>query len=69
MWAMFAYLAHRENAKNAPEAGVLDRYKQTIPPEPRLSGVVLDKNGKISDKPVYPRVELKQLRLLLQEGT
>lgn len=62
MWALFDFLAHRENAKNTPAAITMDRYRQRVPPEPRLSGVVLDANGAISPHPVYPRIELKELQ-------
>jgi len=60
MWAMFAFLAHREDQKNTPAAMAMEKEKQRVPPAPRLSGVVVE-NGAVSEKPVYPRVELKQL--------
>jgi hypothetical protein len=62
MWAMFAFLAKRENAKNAPMPVSMSDQRQYVPPEPRLSGVVLNEKGEISTHPVYPRVELQQLR-------
>jgi hypothetical protein len=62
MWALFAFLAKRENAKNAPVPTAMSDQRQHVPPEPRLSGVVVDENGQIATHPVYPRVELQQLR-------
>jgi hypothetical protein len=62
MWAMFAYLANREDKKNPPIPASLAQERPTVPPEPRLSGVALDANGQISSHPVYPRIELKELR-------
>jgi hypothetical protein len=62
MWAMFAFLAKRENAKNTPMPRAMSDERQQVPPEPRLSGVVTDEKGQISAHPVYPRVELQQLR-------
>src|SRR5579872_1944567 len=61
MWAMFDYLAHREEKKNVAIPTAMERERQRVPPEPRLSGVVLDADGAISAHPVYPRVELKEL--------
>jgi hypothetical protein len=61
MWALFAFLAHREEKKNTPLPGDLAQQRRQVPPEPRLSGVVLDSNGRVSPHPVYPRVELKEL--------
>ena len=62
MWAMFAYLAKREDSKNAPVPTAMSQERQRVPPEPRLSGVTLDASGQISAHPVYPRVELRELR-------
>jgi hypothetical protein len=62
MWAMFAYLAQRENAKNQPMPTAMSQERQRVPAEPRLSGVVTDANGQIAEHPVYPRVELQQMR-------
>jgi hypothetical protein len=58
MWALFAFLTHREDEKN-PAGGQMASQKQTIPPEPRLSGVRVE-NGKLV-QPTYPRVELAEL--------
>jgi len=60
MWALFVFLAKREDARNVPMPQKMSEERQTLPPEPRLSGVAVE-NGKIV-KPVYPRVELKELR-------
>lgn len=60
MWAMFAFLAHREDQKNTPATIAMEKEKQRVPPEPRLSGMVVE-NGAVSEKVVYPRVELKEL--------
>jgi len=59
MWALFAFLAHRADQLDKPLPGKMASERQTLPPEPRLSGVAVE-NGKLVD-PVYPRVELKQL--------
>jgi len=61
MWALFDFLARREDRKNTPVPAAMNEQRQRIPPEPRLSGVVLE-NGAISPHPVYPRVELKEMR-------
>jgi hypothetical protein len=61
MWALFDFLAKRENAKNEPMPQAMSDERQRVPPEPRLSGVVVDDTGAISAHPVYPRVELQQL--------
>lgn len=61
MWALFAYLANRENAKNAPMPVAMSDQRQRVPPEPRLSGVVVDANGARSAHPVYPRVQLEEM--------
>ena len=61
MWALFAFLARRENAKNAPMPVAMSDQRQYVPPEPRLSGVVLNDKGEIATHPVYPRVQLQQL--------
>ena len=49
MWAMFDFLAHREDDKNAdnPSASMMNE-RQKLPPEPRLQ--------------VTPKIELKDLR-------
>lgn len=49
MWAMFNFLAHREDMKNAdnPAAAMMNE-RQTLPPQPRLQA--------------EPRVELKDLK-------
>jgi hypothetical protein len=60
MWALFAFLAHREDSANVAMPGKMAAERQYVPPEPRLSGVVLE-DGKISPHPVYPRVELKEM--------
>ncbi len=62
MWAMFAYLAKREDSKNAPVPAAMSQERQRVPPEPRLSGMALEANGQVSVHPVYPRIELKELR-------
>jgi hypothetical protein len=62
MWALFAFLAKRENAKNQVMPAAMSDQRQRVPAEPRLSGVVVDETGNISAHPVYPRVELQQLR-------
>jgi hypothetical protein len=61
MWALFAFLAKREDNLNAPIPKQMAAERQYVPPEPRLSGVKVE-NGQISDHPVYPRVELKELQ-------
>lgn len=60
MWGMFAFLAHREDALNAPATAMTQQRQQT-PPEPRLSGVATE-NGARAERSVYPRVELNDLR-------
>lgn len=60
MWALFAFLAKREDARNVPIPQQMENERQRIPPEPRLSGVAVE-NGQLV-KPVYPRIELKELR-------
>jgi hypothetical protein len=61
MWALFAFLAHRADNLDKALPGTMASQRSTVPPEPRLSGVVL-KDGKIDEHPVYPRIELKQLK-------
>ena len=61
MWALFAFLAHRSDQQDKALPGKMAAERQTLPPEPRLSGVVL-KDGQIDPHPVYPRQELKQLK-------
>jgi len=58
MWAMFDFLAKREDKVNPATAMAR---QQQLPPEPRLSGVTVE-NGAISEHPNYPKVELQQLR-------
>src|ERR1700679_225861 len=49
MWAMFDFLAHREDAKNADNpAAAMMKERPALPPEPRLQA--------------EPRIELKDLR-------
>jgi hypothetical protein len=60
MWALFAFLAKREDARNVPIPRQMENERQTIPPEPRLSGVRVE-DGKIVS-PVYPRIELRELK-------
>lgn len=49
MWAMFDFLYHREDLKNASNpAAAMMKERQTLPPEPRLQA--------------EPRVELKDLK-------
>jgi hypothetical protein len=60
MWALFAYLVHREDARNGPVVASMVAEKQHIPPEPRLSGVKVE-NGQVDPHPVYPKVELGEL--------
>jgi len=63
MWALFAFLAHRADSLDKPLPGTMANERQTVPPEPRLSGVVLTKDGKVDyAHPTYPRVELKELK-------
>jgi hypothetical protein len=59
MWGMFAFLAHREDTAS-PESPMA-KQKQTLPPEPRLSGVKVE-NGQRDPHPVYPHDELQDLR-------
>jgi hypothetical protein len=61
MWALFHFLAQRENDKNTPLPKGMAAERQYVPPEPRLSGVRVE-NGQVSPHPVYPRVELKELQ-------
>ncbi|MDE3197118.1 MAG: hypothetical protein KGN84_12275 [Acidobacteriota bacterium] len=61
MWALFAFFAHREDQKNTPATIAMEKEKQRVPPEPRLSGVVVE-DGKVSSRTVYPRQELKDMR-------
>ena len=60
MWALFVFLAHREDQANVPLPGKMASERQYVPPEPRLSGVRVE-DGKIV-APVYPRIELKELQ-------
>lgn len=49
IWGLFDFLYSREDAKNAANpAALMMKYKQTLPPEPRLQA--------------QPKVELKDLR-------
>jgi len=49
MWAMFDFLAHREDAKNADNpAAAMMKERPALPPEPRLQA--------------EPRIELKDLK-------
>src|SRR5258708_23164971 len=53
MWAMFAFLSKREDKVNPQHPPVMMNDRPTLPPEPRLQGIV---------RPEPPAVELKQLR-------
>src|ERR1700694_2118239 len=53
MWAMFHFLAKREDKVNGLNTPAMMRERPTLPPEPRLQGIV---------KPESPSVELAQLR-------
>jgi hypothetical protein len=53
MWAMFHFLSKREDAVNPQNPPAMLKERPTLPPEPRLQGIV---------KPVPPHVELQQLR-------
>jgi hypothetical protein len=59
MWALFAFLVHREDEKNAPSPMSAEKRNQ-LPPEPRLSGVKVE-DGKLDPHPVYPKVQLAEL--------
>ncbi|MEP6714985.1 MAG: hypothetical protein ABJC09_05390 [Terriglobia bacterium] len=52
MWAMFDFLYHREDMKNAQIPPSMMRNRPTLPPEPRLQGI---------PEPIQPHVELEQL--------
>jgi hypothetical protein len=53
MWAMFHFLAKREDKVNGLNTPAMMKDRPTLPPEPRLQGIV---------KPESPSVELAQLR-------
>src|SRR3981189_1367392 len=53
MWAMFHFLAKREDKVNALNPPAMLNERPALPPEPRLQGIV---------KPESPAVELGQLR-------
>src|SRR5438093_340313 len=53
MWAMFHFLAKREDKVNPLNPPAMMKERPALPPEPRLQGIV---------KPEPPPVELKQLR-------
>lgn len=53
MWAMFHFLAKRADNENPKNPPAMMKERQTLPPEPRLQGIV---------KPEPPHVELAQLR-------
>jgi hypothetical protein len=53
MWAMFHFLAKREDKVNGLNTPAMLKERPTLPPEPRLQGIV---------KPEPPSVELAQLR-------
>jgi hypothetical protein len=59
MWALFAFLVHREDEKNGASPMSAEKQKQ-LPPEPRLSGVKVE-DGKLDPHPVYPREQLADL--------
>jgi hypothetical protein len=61
MWALFYFLAHRADELDKALPGTMASQRTTVPPEPHLSGVEFDKNGQRL-LPVYPRVELKDLK-------
>jgi hypothetical protein len=61
MWALFAFLAKREDNRNTPIPKQMAAERQYVPAEPRLSGLKVE-NGQVSEHPVYPRVELKELQ-------
>ena len=52
MWALFDFFYHREDLRNAPHPPSMVNERPTLPPEPRLQGIVT---------PVQPHVELDQL--------
>src|SRR3989442_213211 len=53
MWAMFHFLAKREDNVNAVNPPAMLKDRPTLPPEPRLQGIT---------RPEVPAVELKQMR-------
>ena len=53
MWAMFDYLYKVESDKNPSNPPAMMNQRPTLPPEPRLQGIVT---------PEPPRVELQQLK-------
>jgi hypothetical protein len=53
VWAMFDFLAKREDKANTLNPPAMLKDRPTLPPEPRLQGIV---------KPESPSVELGQLR-------
>jgi hypothetical protein len=61
MWALFAFLTKREDDRNSPIPKQMAAERQYVPPEPRLSGMKVE-DGKVSERSVYPRVELNELR-------
>jgi len=62
MWALFAFLAHRADELNKPLPGNMASQRTNMPPEPRLSGVVVNPDGSRNEHPVYPRAQLKDLK-------
>ncbi|HZL56356.1 MAG TPA: hypothetical protein VFC21_04715 [Bryobacteraceae bacterium] len=62
MWALFAYLAKREDSRNTPIPVAMEQERQRVPPAPRLSGMIVEPNGSMSPRTTYPRIELKEMR-------
>lgn len=58
VWGMFAFLAKREDAVNPANLPAMVKNRQTMPPEPRLSGVRPEGTAVL---PVLPEVELREL--------
>lgn len=59
MWALFAFLVKREDAKNPPSTPMAMEHAHSLPPEPRLSGVRVEDGKRLS--PVYPKVQMEEL--------
>jgi hypothetical protein len=57
MWAMFHFLAKQADKEETANPPAMMKERPSLPPEPRLSGL-----RPKPETPVYPRVELQQMR-------